>query len=99
MTGHGRVFEGDGEEVSLATSTKETDHKSNGEPKVLDPHDTIKNAQVRVVGTFVHCIHPLSVIPRCDFPMVFRKDPGHDHALLFELPYGLNFAGLVCTVI
>ena len=53
----------------------------------------------RVVGTFIHCIHPLSVFLPCDFPMVIRKDPGHDHPLLIELPYGLNFAGLVCTVI
>lgn len=42
---------------------------------------------------------PFECLSVLRFSMVIRKNPDHDHPLLFELPYGLNFEGLVCTVI
>ena len=53
----------------------------------------------RVVGTFVvHCIHRLSVYLRTDSGTAVRKDLGQDISMLIQLPYGLNFADLFCTV-
>ena len=54
----------------------------------------------RMVSTFiVHFIYSFSVFLRRDSGAAVRKEPGHDVPLLIELLYGLNFAGLVCTVI
>ena len=53
----------------------------------------------RVVGTFVvHFIYSFSVFLRRDSGTAVRKDLGQDIPMLIQLPYGLNFADLFCTV-